>query len=304
MSVHPEAPAAAIARRVSALTVLSVGQVTHDRYGDSIVPGGCAYFGARAAAALGARSWLLTAVGEDFTCNDALLPLATHTVTGGATTVFTNSYPEGGLRVQHVETQAPSLHPPHLPPAFVKPDLLFLAPVMGEIDPRDPWQTTVDARLTTLSLQGFLKKGEDKQGRRVVVRDPSPLPDALFSGVDALFFSEEDLALFGSPELLERLRGLVPLVFVTAGEAGCTIYHGHHRLAAGIYSTDRVVDPTGAGDTFAMGTSVGLAAGLDAVQAALLGAAAASIVVEARGSEEISRVLEAWGRFDTLLQSL
>ena len=51
---------------LSRLTAVTVGQVTHDRYGDRIVPGGCAFFGARTFQGLGAVSRLLTTVGEDF----------------------------------------------------------------------------------------------------------------------------------------------------------------------------------------------------------------------------------------------
>ena len=35
------------------LTCLCVGHVTHDRYGDDILPGGCAFYGAKALSALG-----------------------------------------------------------------------------------------------------------------------------------------------------------------------------------------------------------------------------------------------------------
>ena len=64
--------------RIASLRSLSVGQVTHDRYDDAIVPGGCAFFGARCALALGAKSGLLTAVGDDFLCEEDLEGLLVH----------------------------------------------------------------------------------------------------------------------------------------------------------------------------------------------------------------------------------
>ncbi|MBU1238806.1 sugar kinase [Myxococcota bacterium] len=290
-------------QRIASLRSLSVGQVTHDRYCEAIVPGGCAFFGARCALGLGARSDLLTAVGDDFLCAEDLAGLTLHMLTGGSTTVFTNSYPEGGLRVQHVETQARDITTGDLPKNLCNPDLLFLAPVMGEIDPSDPWQQVVQAAYTTLSLQGFLKKGESgHRGRRVVVKDDRIIPDQLFQGVDALFFSEEDLDLFGSPQLFLRLRDLVPLIFVTAGERGCTVYSAEKVENTGIFPTT-TVDPTGAGDTFAMATSLGLAAGLSARHAALLGSAAASVVVEDQGSRSLGRIGETYRRFEALCSS-
>jgi len=69
-------------------TVISVGHVTHDRYGDAIVAGGCAYFGARVQHALGARVRLVTTVGEDFACADAFDGLEVQVRRAGKTTLF------------------------------------------------------------------------------------------------------------------------------------------------------------------------------------------------------------------------
>lgn len=290
----------ALRERVGSLRVLSVGHVTHDRYGDDIVPGGCAFFGAKTCAGLGARTRLLTAVGDDFQCHEALADLETSIRTGGATTVFTNTYPPGGLRVQLVEAQAPMLEPDQLPASWCQPDVFFLAPVMGEIIAVD-WATRVDATFTALALQGFLKEGAgDALGSRQVVKRASSLQDALFEHVDAVFLSEEDLALFGYPELLETLRSLVKLVVVTQGEEGSLLYFGEVCEEIGVYSVE-AVDPTGAGDSFAAATTLGLASGLPPRRAALLGAAAASVVVEARGGEGLSCIFQAYGRYDRLI---
>ena len=54
------------------VTTLAVGHITHDRFGDQILPGGCAYYASRTWQALGARSRLVAVVGEDFACQDAL----------------------------------------------------------------------------------------------------------------------------------------------------------------------------------------------------------------------------------------
>jgi sugar/nucleoside kinase (ribokinase family) len=56
------------------------------------------------------------------------------------------------------------------------------------------------------------------------------------------------------------------------------------------------VDPTGAGDVFAAGYLFAIAGGAEPVEAARLGAAAASIVVEGVGGERLDRVGEAFER--------
>jgi sugar/nucleoside kinase (ribokinase family) len=56
------------------------------------------------------------------------------------------------------------------------------------------------------------------------------------------------------------------------------------------------LDPTGAGDVFAAAMLLALAAGQAPADAARLGAAAASIVVEGVGGEALGRIGEAWER--------
>ncbi|PKN44300.1 MAG: sugar kinase [Deltaproteobacteria bacterium HGW-Deltaproteobacteria-17] len=290
-----------MAARVAGLSVLCVGQVTHDRYGEDLVAGGCAYFGARCARALGARVRLLTSVGDDFLLDRELSGLEVHALRGGATTVFTNTYPEGQARVQRIEAVSPSIPLAALPPSWDHADVLLLAPVFGELDAADPWFSAVKARVRAVCLQGFMKQADPSRQRVVAGPALDSLP--FFHGADAFFLSEEDIACFGGPGLLDFLRGRARLVFVTRGELGCTIHAPEGTLHAGVFPTS-AVDPTGAGDTFAAATACALAAGGDPLTAARLGAAAASIVVEFEGSRDMPAVSEAWNRFSCLQGAL
>ncbi len=230
-----------LADDVRALTVLCVGQVTHDRYGDDLVAGGCACFGALCARALGAKVRLLTSVGQDFRLDAALTDLEVHALRGGATTVFTNTYPEGGHRVQKVDAAAPPIPLAALPDAWRAADVLLLAPVFGELDLREPWFTAVDARVRAVCLQGFMKDADPATGlvravdekylrSQVTALQVTALQVTALqrpgrrAGVDAVFLSEEDLACFGFPGLLETLRASAPLVFVTRGADGCDVF--------------------------------------------------------------------------------
>lgn len=290
-----------LSEKIQHLHFLAVGQVTHDRYGDQISPGGCAFFGARAAQGLGAQVRLLTSVGADFICDNALKDLEVNGIREGKTTVFTNSYPAGGLRVQHVETQSPPIQFNHLPDSWRKTDALFVAPVFEEINPSEPWFTDIETRFTSVCLQGFMKTARrDTDERRVVIKgQPLDFTNS-FQRVDAFFLSAEDIELFGSPGLLDALISRAKYVFVTLGEEGCRIHEGNKVSQSGIYRTN-TVDPTGAGDTFAAATTCALACGADALSAAHLGAAAASFVVEKYGSEGLDNIPEnAFPRFTSL----
>jgi hypothetical protein len=279
-------------------SALAVGQVTHDRYDAAIVPGGCAYFGARTFAALGACTGLVTTVGTDFVCDDGLAGLAVQRRTAGTTTVFLNTYPADGPRVQWNESAAPPVTPEILASGWRNPDVLFMAPVFGEIE-LTAWHSAVDARVAGLGLQGFLKRPGDAHpdvaGRRAVVRRPFDLDRRLLARYDAVFLSAEDIEVFGDDRLLPALRAAVPLVSVTLGDAGSQVFVGEAELRIGVVATT-TVDPTGAGDTYAAAFLFALARGDSPLDAARLGAAAASIVVEGQGGATLGRVGEAFDR--------
>lgn len=280
----------------SRLRTVSIGHVTHDRYGDQIVPGGCAYYGAQTFHQLGAQSQLLTAVGDDFLAQDALAAFDCEVFSGGNTTVFSNLYPPGEPRLQIVETQAPSLVPAQFPAQFRGADVLFIAPVMGEL--MEPgWVEAAGARVVCAGLQGFLKIGVEPigGGRRIRAR-PEMIDLALLRGIYAVFLSEEDVAMVDRPKFLDQIKSAVPIVAVTDGEHGCTIYEDGSSFKIGVFLTD-CVDPTGAGDTFAAGMSLGLGLGWATRDAAHLGAAAASVIVEGWGAQTAPNLGKAFERF-------
>lgn len=278
------------------VTILTVGHVTHDRYGDRVRAGGCAFYGARTASALGARSRLMTAIGEDFSRDEELEGLDVHQVSGSRTTTFENVYSHNASRVQWVDAVAPLVTPDLLPPRWRQSDVLFLAPTMGEVELL-PWLDAVRAPLVGIGLQGLMKQADGLRGhasRKVVARSLSIDPQ-LYSRVHAVFLSDEDLADFGHPTLLRELIRLVPIVAVTQGKRGSRVFvHGIEQRVGVVSVTS--VDPTGAGDTYAAAFLFGIAQGAAAVDAARLASAAASIVVEGVAGERLRFVNESFER--------
>lgn len=269
-------------------TVVVCGHVTLDRYPDALRPGGSAYYAGQAHRALGARCRVLTAAGPDFP-RTALDGLEAELVPAPATTRFVNAYDAAGRRTQRLEAVAPPLAPAHLPTGWRRPDLLHLAPVIAEVDVR-AFRAAVGARVVGLGLQGCVRA---RATDGAVIQPPWQFAPEDLAGVDAACVGEDDLA--GQGDLLDRLAAAVPVVAFTHGVRGCEVIVRGRTARVGIHPA-REVDPTGAGDVFAAGFLLALARGADPAEAARLGAAAASIVVEAIAGEALPRVGEAFAR--------
>lgn len=272
--------------------VLVAGHVTLDRYAGEVAPGGSAYYAGRAYAALGAEVRVATAAAPDFP-RAALTGLDADVAPSARTSTWTNDYAPGGARTQRVEAVAGPLDPGRVPAAWGAPDLLHLAPVLQEVDLRR-WVDAIRARLVGIGVQGWVRSRAPDGG----VRQPRwDLEPAALAGVGAAVVGEDDLR--GQGDLLARLAAGVPVVAFTQGERGCELILRGRTVRVGAYRTSEV-DPTGAGDVFAAGLFLGLARGADPIDAARLGAGAASIVVEGRAGETLHRVGDAVRRAATV----
>jgi hypothetical protein len=187
-----------------------------------------------------------------------------------------------------VQALAPPVEPGQLPRDWQNPDVLFLGPVLNEVD-IPAWKRTTRARLVALGVQGFLREaGQDDGSGTKGVRPRLWNPDEEeLKGVDVACLSDEDL--IGQADLLDRLCDLVPVVALTRERKGCDIITAENKVWVGIHPA-RQVDPTGAGDTFAAGFLLGLACGQSPGEAARLGSACASIVIEGLAGENIPRM--------------
>jgi sugar/nucleoside kinase (ribokinase family) len=270
------------------ISALVCGHVTLDRAGDRALPGGSAWYAAHALAALGGSPRIVTAAGADFP-PAALAGLEASVAPAPATTTFVNAYARDGSRSQRVLAAAPRLDPGRIPAAWRTPDVLLLAPVLDEVDVA-AFAGVVRARLVGLGVQGLVRAvGVDGSVRP----RPLPLDEAALAAIGVAVLGEDDVG--GEPDLVGRLAAAVPVVAFTHGARGCEIVVRGRTRRVGIHPALEV-DPTGAGDAFAAAFLLALASGADPVDAARLGAAAGSIVVEGRGGDALPRLGEAPGR--------
>ena len=308
-----------------ATTCVAVGHVTHDWYPDGggggqgrALPGGCAYYAVQVWKHLGSCARLVTSVGRNFAFCGALEGVSLAGRGGLRTTAFYNHYPHGAPRQQWVRAQAPRIQPTWAPASFLEAEVVFLAPVLGEVSfTQWVWRARSRGRLLGVGLQGFLKgveargaagaierRGAREPERRAgrVVGCPGAFPGRALELADVVFLSQEDLQE-GPPAMMETLRSAVPVVVKTLGRKGAAVYAEGRTFHVGIYETSEVVDPTGAGDTFAAAFLLALSWGATPMAAARLGSAASSIIIEGQGAEACHRLQEAFERYGSVSTS-
>jgi len=267
--------------------------MTHDVYGERILVGGSSFYASKILQALGASVSVATATGPDFRGADELTGIRVFCTPSTVTTAFENTYPEGRDRLMLVDHPASPVRVDCLPAEERHPDVLFLCPVAGEVD-LDEWVAEVRPGICAAGLQGFLKTvgapwpvddtvhlaEPHVLTGRLIARDSASL-----SELDAVFLSVEDLRVAGKPEILDELKRRVAWVALTDGVNGATVFLKNEDRAfhVGIRKA-AAVDPTGAGDAFASACLFGLASGMRAEDAARLGAATASLIVEMPGA--------------------
>ncbi len=122
----------------------------------------------------------------------------------------------------------------------------------------------------------------------------------VLSAIDGLFINDEEiLQLTGRHSVLRAAHDVqqlgVELVVVKRGEHGALVFHGDDRFFVPAFAVDEVVDPTGAGDSFA-GGFMGYLSQADDIsnatvrRAAVVGSLIASFCVEDFGTDRVAKL--------------
>jgi adenosine kinase len=90
----------------------------------------------------------------------------------------------------------------------------------------------------------------------------------------------------------EALLKMAGTIITTLGELGSQVSTQYNEIAIPAFKAKKVVDPTGAGDSYRGGLISGLAHGKDIEQSALMGSVCASFAIEDYGTQEYSFTLE------------
>ena len=246
--------------------------------------GDCSINVAAVAAALGLRSGLATVVGDDFAASGYQAHLQALRVDLGAVEVRAGE--RSGHNYLYFDERGDGFCLSHLGVAADQTE--WRVPRAALEGARAVVVSEMFGPYTLDALQRARARGAHTAINGMVATAGEATADFL-ACADWLFISASELR-----DLLERLglqhpRELLDLgptrLFVTGGREGSETWSesGYERVPA--VTADSVVDATGAGDAYAAGTLAGLLRGLSPSDAARVGAATASIVVEAWGAQ-------------------
>jgi sugar/nucleoside kinase (ribokinase family) len=242
---------------------------------------------------------MIGVVGEDFDPADIAM-LESHNIdtsglvkADGKTFRWTGEYMEDINTAVTLDTQLNVFgdFEPELSEAHANARYLFLA----NIDPA--------LQLKVLDAMDTRPKMVANDTMNLWIDIAKPTLTELISKVDTLLINEEEAKqLTGEDHLPDAAKAIIKLgpssTVIKRGEYGATLFGNNFSFAAPAYPLERVIDPTGAGDSFA-GGFMGYLASVDKVDeeslrtAAIVGSTMASFAVEDFGLDRIKNMTKS-----------
>ncbi|MCL5113992.1 MAG: PfkB family carbohydrate kinase [Patescibacteria group bacterium] len=168
-------------------------------------------------------------------------------------TAFRNFYDEAGHRRQIESNRQDDINLADLPnfPSIPSKSVVLVAPVIAEVNV-ELFTALSRAGHLVVAPQGYFRS-VDEEG--LVKRLPWKDVDAL-SRVEMVILSDEDITFREKmdEDYLDRIKGVCPVVVLTRGDKGLTIYHqGRKPLEIKAFKLEKeeIISPTGAGDSCA-----------------------------------------------------
>lgn len=274
---------------------LCVGHVCQDIVKEGFTLGGSASYCSITAQLLNKKAGILTSFSENFQFLSAFQDISIHNIKAAKTTIFENVY-SPTHRTQYLFERANPIKLTDLPPTLKKVPLVHLAPIADEVD-FDLIKAFHPATIIAATPQGWMRQWDEKS-REV---SPKVMNWDLLNGIDILILSDEDIA--GYEHLLSTIIEHTKIVVLTKGSNPATVFFDKKQLDFPVYAT-KVVDPTGAGDTFATGFLVKYLATKDIIQAMAYGHVVASFCIEAKGLEGLKNLEQVEERYREYLTNL
>ncbi len=226
---------------MSHIDYLVIGHASRDLTPTGAQVGGAVSFSGRTAQVLGCRAAVLTSAGPDMDMAAALPHMSLHNIPARQSTSFENVYTADG-RTQTLHNRAQPITAADIPADWRRAGILHLGPIANEIDP-DIIHLFSNS-LVGVTPQGWLR-GWDDDGR--VHPQPWPAAEQILPQVAAVILSREDLL---DEEMLAQYRRWSPLLALTDGRRGCTLFCGDETRHFPAPQVEEA-EPTGAGDIFA-----------------------------------------------------
>ncbi|MCB0212609.1 MAG: hypothetical protein KDJ52_24915 [Anaerolineae bacterium] len=257
---------------------LLIGHVTKDVLPNGeFMHGGTVTYGSVVAKKMGWKPIVVTAASPNFSPLPFLADIDWHILPSADTTTFCNTYDTEGNRQQIIGPIARSIRPDDIPFAYLSAPIVHLCPLNEEVPTSMP--SRFEESLVITTPQGWMRQW-DAQGR--VSRKEWDDADKLLPNVNAAVISIEDIE--GNWSIAEQWAVLAPVLIVTQGAEGCTIFSDGQRQQVPPRPA-QPTDPTGAGDVFATAFAIRLEESHDLWEAARFANVTASMAIERQGPE-------------------
>ena len=269
-----------------AVTFLSVGHFCYDVSPNGYILGGSASYSTLTARNLGHHARAVTAVGADFDRQNPLLDgIKTFYSESAETTIFDNQYDEQGHRQQFILGAAKELKSADVPVEWRTSNIVYLCPIANEVSTELVHCFSKDT-LIGATPQGWLRRW-DASGRVEAKRWATA--EEILPYIDVLILSDEDIRAY--PDELETYIRLAPVVVLTRGASGATLFQNGTQLESAAYSVTEI-DPTGAGDVFATSFLIDYYQNRTVEQALNFAHCVASFAVEGIGTSCIPKLAQ------------
>ena len=279
--------------------LLVVGTMAYDAIStpfgkvDKILGGAATYIGL-SASRFNLNCGIVSVVGEDFE-NQHLNLLKNHgidisgveVVSGGATFFWSGKYHDNMNTRTTLDTQLNVLEnfKPKIPEHFKSPDFVMLGNLSPDVQLQALEQLNAKPKLTVLDTMNFWMD----HSRSVL--------DKVIEKVDVISINDEEARQLTGEYSLVRAAAQIhqmgpEYVVIKKGEHGAFLFHNHEIFSAPALPLEEVIDPTGAGDSFAGGligylTQTGEISFNNMKLALIYGSAMASFTVEKFGTENM-----------------
>jgi len=273
--------------------------------------GGVVTYTAIAAAKLGAKVGIVTKVGTDFREKDldcfkkADVDLTGLSVAGADTTVFENVYDEHGQRMQRLLRCADKIEVTDIPREYFSSKCFHFGPVFHEV-PHDVIKFVHNKGiLTSLDVQGYCRR---REGDLSINLCPWEEAKEALPYVDILKCDEAEAEMITSESNVNKAALILnnlgsKIVLITRGGKGSILcYEGKIKRIPAV-SAEKLVDFTGAGDTYMAGFILEYLETGKPEWSALFASGVASFTIEGMGTSTIptkERVLMRLKRLPSL----
>lgn len=260
---------------------LLVGTVTKDLLADgSYVSGGTVTYAATVAKQLGWRPTIVTAAAPDFTPPAYLVDVDWRILSSQETTTFRNEYTPQG-RHQTIGPIARSIKKTDIPADCHQATIVHLCPLAQDVT--SDVATAFDNSLRAATPQGWLRQWDDRGN--VSLGEWRGAAEIL-PELTAAVLSIEDVE--GNWAMAERWARQIPILIVTEGALGCTVFHWGRKIMVPPRPSAEL-EPTGAGDVFAAAFFIRFYETNDLWQAAYFANVTASMSIELPGPQGVPR---------------